>query len=184
MEKSHSWNIVYFFASITTKNAVTYFCSADTTVPIFTPHFFSGRITVQLGLHFDWFGIQLNKWKIEFDFYIAESTGSKRGKPETSWTFLGTVSVLWLSNLKRPLFFNFVFSIHFLIKLIVNKIADDWLWTADLWCWKQPLSQLRHNHSPTLNVFTHLDPKNQLLFCQFFGLSCRLFWVFFDEKTF
>ena len=24
--------------------------------------------------------------------------------------------------------------------------ADDWIWTADLWNWKQPLYQLSHNH--------------------------------------
>ena len=27
-----------------------------------------------------------------------------------------------------------------------QKFADDWIRTADLWCWKQPLDQLSHNH--------------------------------------
>ena len=26
--------------------------------------------------------------------------------------------------------------------------ADDWIQTADLWNWKQPLYQLSHNHCP------------------------------------
>ena len=33
--------------------------------------------------------------------------------------------------------------------MIVNKIADDWwIRTADLWCLKAPLYQLRHNRCP------------------------------------
>ena len=32
------------------------------------------------------------------------------------------------------------------MQLIAKQIADDWIWTADLWCWTRPLDQLRHNH--------------------------------------
>ena len=39
-------------------------------------------------------------------------------------------------------FYIFVFSIQFMISLIVNKNANDWIRTAGLWCWKQ----LHHNH--------------------------------------
>ena len=37
------------------------------------------------------------------------------------------------------------------MQLIVHiNFADDWIWTADLWCRKQPLFQLCHNHFPEL----------------------------------
>ena len=29
---------------------------------------------------------------------------------------------------------------------IVSNIADDWIRTTDLWCWKRPHYQLRHNY--------------------------------------
>ena len=48
----------------------------------------------------------------------------------------------------RRLFLILVFS----TKLIVNNIANCWIWTADLWCWKRPLYQLSHNHYPIDNV--------------------------------
>ena len=46
------------------------------------------------------------------------------------------------------IFFICVFSIQFFAKLIVNNIANDWIRTMDLWYWKRPLYQLRHNHCP------------------------------------
>ena len=45
-------------------------------------------------------------------------------------------------------FFIFIFSMSFLMQLIVNNISDDWIRTTDLWCRKRPLYQLRHNHCP------------------------------------
>ena len=42
-------------------------------------------------------------------------------------------------------FFIFVFSILLIVQL---NFADDWVRTADLWCGKRPLYQLRHNHFP------------------------------------
>ena len=30
------------------------------------------------------------------------------------------------------------------------NFADDWVRTADLWCWKRPRYQLRHNHCPLI----------------------------------
>ena len=42
-------------------------------------------------------------------------------------------------------FFNFVFSIQLIVHI---TFADGWIQTADLWCWKRPLYQLRHNHFP------------------------------------
>ena len=42
--------------------------------------------------------------------------------------------------------FIFVFSIQY---KSTYKFCDDWIRTADLWCQKQPLYQLRHNHFPT-----------------------------------
>ena len=32
------------------------------------------------------------------------------------------------------------------------NFADDWIQTADLWYWKQPLYQLSHNHCPELSL--------------------------------
>ena len=46
----------------------------------------------------------------------------------------------------------------FLIQLIVNNIADDLIWTVDLWRHKHPLYQLRHNHSPQKYIFC--KPEN------------------------
>ena len=37
--------------------------------------------------------------------------------------------------------------------MLYKKFADDWIETADLWCWKQPIYQLSHNHCPRL-LFT------------------------------
>ena len=31
------------------------------------------------------------------------------------------------------------------------KFANDWIRTTDLWCWKQQLYQLSHNHCPSLD---------------------------------
>ena len=58
-------------------------------------------------------------------------------------------------NLTIPgLFFLYfrLFNTGFLIKVIVNNIAVDWIRTVDLWFWKRPLYQLRHNHCPTTIV--------------------------------
>ena len=61
----------------------------------------------------------------------------------------------------RPLFLYFRL---FNTQLTVNKcsinFADDWIQTADLWYWKQPLYQLRHNHCP---VFENLCPINNCI---------------------
>ena len=42
-------------------------------------------------------------------------------------------------------FFILVFSIQLIVQI---NFADDWIRTADLWCRKQPLYQLHHNHFP------------------------------------
>ena len=48
-------------------------------------------------------------------------------------------------------------------KQMFNNFADDWIQTADLWYWKQPLYQLSHNHFTTvLNVilnFFQIQPS-------------------------
>ena len=33
--------------------------------------------------------------------------------------------------------------------MFIINFAVDWIQTADLWCWKQPLCQLSHNHCPS-----------------------------------
>ena len=51
-------------------------------------------------------------------------------------------------NWAIPGLFSFIFVIS--IQLIVHiNFSDDWIRTADLWCQKQPLYQLGHNHFPT-----------------------------------
>ena len=45
-------------------------------------------------------------------------------------------------------FFIFVFSTQLTEYIRYKSIADDWIWTAGLWCRKQKLWQLSHNHCP------------------------------------
>ena len=50
-----------------------------------------------------------------------------------------------------PIASHFLFYFVFPIQLTLNrsyKITNDCIRTADLWCWKRPLYQLRHNHCP------------------------------------
>ena len=48
---------------------------------------------------------------------------------------------------------SFFFIFDFSIKLIVYiNFTDDWIWTANLWCRKRPLYQLRHNHFPSWQI--------------------------------
>ena len=42
---------------------------------------------------------------------------------------------------------------RFLLQLLVDKITQDLIQTADLWWQKRPLYHLRHNHCPS---FPHL----------------------------
>ena len=53
------------------------------------------------------------------------------------------------------------------------KFADGWIRTVDLWCRKQPLFQLRHNH---LTYF-------QLLFKTHFYCLSKLYILHFDKRT-
>ena len=59
----------------------------------------------------------------------------------------------------RPLFiyfclFNTVDSKQ--VNIFNINFADDWIWTADLWYWKQPLYQLSHNHFPNRHIVATL----------------------------
>ena len=40
------------------------------------------------------------------------------------------------------------------------NFANDWIQTADLWHWKQPLYQLSHNHCPGLILFRSRSLKS------------------------
>ena len=48
------------------------------------------------------------------------------------------------------------------------KFADDWIRTAVLWCQKQLLYQLNHNHCQNLDKYTshHLPIHHNLQLCQ------------------
>ena len=47
----------------------------------------------------------------------------------------------------RPFFLDFrLFYKQFRANIGSIKFANDWIRTADLWFWKQPLCQLNHNH--------------------------------------
>ena len=50
--------------------------------------------------------------------------------------------------LNGPLPASFFSIFVFLIQLTSKKIADDWIQITDIWCRKQPLYQLIHNHCP------------------------------------
>ena len=53
-------------------------------------------------------------------------------------------------------FFIFVFLLQFTVyKYSIWKFADGWIRTTDLWCRKQPLFQLNHNHCQIINKFWH-----------------------------
>ena len=56
---------------------------------------------------------------------------------------------LFLGVLNGPFPASFFFIFVFAIQLIVHeKFANDCIKTADLWCPKWPIYQLRHNHCP------------------------------------
>ena len=48
----------------------------------------------------------------------------------------------------QSIFSFFAFLITVVSKCSILFFADDWIWIADLWNWKWPLYQLRHNHCP------------------------------------
>ena len=59
------------------------------------------------------------------------------------------------------------------------NFANDWIQTADLWYWKQPLYQLSHNHCPRTGKLMYKSginilPDFTLLYCPKFSLYCRL----------
>ena len=54
--------------------------------------------------------------------------------------------------------FIFVFATNSWHKLNSKNFADVGIRSADLWCWRQPLCQLRHNHGPIL-VKTYFSIK-------------------------
>ena len=63
-----------------------------------------------------------------------------------------------------------------LFKIVYNKqmfdinFANDWIWTADLWCWNWPLYRLSHNHCPWKNIFKRAPNRWQknghVIFCK------------------
>ena len=57
----------------------------------------------------------------------------------------GGTKCLKIGPFPASFFFIFVFSIQLIVHI---NFADDWIRTADLWFWKRPLYQLRHNHFP------------------------------------
>ena len=61
-------------------------------------------------------------------------------------------------------FLYFFLSIQFSIQFIVNKIANDWIQTTDLWYRKELLYQLHHNHCPVGLFEKPLNGKETKLF--------------------
>ena len=61
----------------------------------------------------------------------------------------------------------------FFIQLTVNKCSlyifaifpDDWIQTADLWCRKQPLYQLSHNHGQFFTLSFYSNRENSIFYC-------------------
>ena len=54
----------------------------------------------------------------------------------------------------RPLFLYFCLLNTVDCKCSLKFLADDWIWTMDLWNWKWPLYQLCRNHCPHVYVFS------------------------------
>ena len=78
---------------------------------------------------------------------IRDSNPSKRESPPI------TTRPLTLLDSSVPFQTSFFFIFGFSILLTARKIADDWLRTADLWCLKQLVCKLSHNHCPTEKLF-------------------------------
>ena len=65
----------------------------------------------------------------------------------------GNISYMFLMGHSWPHFLYFHRFNTDLIRLIEHlKFSDDWMWTADLWCWKRSLYQLSHNHYPIFRI--------------------------------
>ena len=91
----------------------------------------------------------------------------------------------WLLNgpFAASFFFISLFSTQFLAQLIVNKIADDWIRTADLWCRKRSRYQLNHNQCPpSLFIFcsfiilkpTTVEQSSHFVNCTLWVQRCHL----------
>ena len=80
----------------------------------------------------------------------------------------------WLLNgpFAASFFFISLFSTQFLAQLIVNKIADDWIRTADLWCRKRSRYQLNHNQCP----------PSLFIFCSFIIFKAYYSWAVFPFR--
>ena len=98
-------------------------------------------------------------WKLHFKWYYFRPI-NQSGLNCSKWAITGLF------------FFTFVFS---KTRLTINKFADDWNRTGDLWCWKRPLYQLSHNYCPRVELLkksfcsirsTLTDEKNLRLFFQ------------------
>ena len=78
------------------------------------------------------------------------------------------------------LFFILIFSIHLTENNVNYKFADDGIRTADLWCGKQQLCQLSHNHCPVCQIVTQFNNVK----CFICNLAAWLFpwlWTFFKK---
>ena len=65
--------------------------------------------------------------------------------------------------------------LFFLISSFQN-LAVDWIWNADLWYWRRPLCQLRHDHCSQIlkltNQWVHFVPYLLLLKCSIHLQKC------------
>ena len=64
-------------------------------------------------------------------------------------------------------------------------LADDWIWTANLWNWKQPLYQLSYNHcraSCTLLISEEQEydasKKRWFVYLELSHRKCRISWTY------
>ena len=93
--------------------------------------------------------------------FFQLTTFHRRSKKIRSVVWAGPnwgVSFLFLKKWAIPGLFFFIFA--FSIWLTVNKcsinLTNDWIRTADLWYWKQPLCQLSQNHCTGVSFLTYL----------------------------
>ena len=62
------------------------------------------------------------------------------------------------------------------MQLIENNLADDYIWSSDLWYQNRPHYQLRHNHCPTSYFLVNLF-KNVFGNFPFCGSRTYVLWI-------
>ena len=80
----------------------------------------------------------------------------------SAFTFQGPFLCSKMGQPRLLFFFTYIFSTDYSVQWFYIQIADDWIRTRDLWCKKQLLRQLCHNHCSSLSLsLSQLVPSQQ-----------------------